>query len=323
MKKKCFLILMSIVYSSILCAQDVKISGQVSDPDGNSLPGVSILIEGTTTGTETDFDGNYTMQAQQGSTLVFSFVGMISQKISVTGESTMNVTMAVDASQLDEVVVVGYGTQSKKDITGSIATVDGSAITNRSTTNISSALQGAVAGVMVTRSSSAPGSSSSSSSSSSSTIRIRGNTSLQGSNSPLILVDDVPVSSIDVVPSDQVESITILKDDAAVAAIYGSRAAAGVIIITTKRTKKGVFTDFTEIAKLNTEMGWWFSVESANFDNDGDMDLIAGNLGLNSKYKTSVEEPFEVYSKDFDGTGILDIVLGYHQDGKLFPLRGR
>jgi TonB-dependent SusC/RagA subfamily outer membrane receptor len=232
MKKKYFLILMSIVYSSILCAQDVKISGQVSDSDGNSLPGASILIEGTTTGTETDFDGNYTIESQQGIVLVFSFVGMTSQKIAITGESIIDVIMAADATGLDEVVVVGYGTQSKKDITGSIATVDGSAITNRSTTNISGALQGAVAGVMVTRSSSAPGSSS--------TIRIRGNTTLQGSNSPLILVDDVPVSSIDVVPSDQVESITILKDGAA-AAIYGSRAAAGVIIITTKRAKKGVF----------------------------------------------------------------------------------
>jgi|TARA_B110000090_G_scaffold208530_1_gene262515 TonB-linked SusC/RagA family outer membrane protein len=230
--KKNLLLLMFLACNSLLWSQERVVTGNVTDEDGIPLPGVSIIIEGTTSGTATDFDGNYSVNVEQGKKLVFSYVGMVTQKQVVGTSATLDVTLATDASQLDEVIVVGYGTQSKRDLTGSIATVKGDAITERSTANISTALQGAVAGLTVTRTSSAPGSGS--------TLRIRGNTTLQGSNNPLILVDDVAVRSIDVVPADQVESVTVLKD-AAAAAIYGSRGAAGVIIITTKRAKNGVF----------------------------------------------------------------------------------
>src|SRR5690606_622854 len=134
---------------------------------------------------------------------------------------------------LDEVVVVGYGTQAKKDLTGSVSTVNGADITGRSVSNLSTALQGAVPGLSVTRNGSAPGSSSS--------ILLRGITTLEGSSDPLILVDDVPVRAIDDVNPDQIASISVLKDGAS-AAIYGSRAAAGVIIITTKRAKSNTFS---------------------------------------------------------------------------------
>ncbi|SIQ97869.1 TonB-linked outer membrane protein, SusC/RagA family [Maribacter ulvicola] len=223
--------LMCFVLSSMLWSQDKKISGTVTDQEGVPLPGVNITIEGTNQGTQTDFDGEFSINVTEGDMLKLSYLGFKTQTQTVTQQNYINVMLMEDSSQLDEVVVVGYGTTGKKDITGSIVTIDSKAITERSVTNISNALQGAAAGVSVTRSSSEPGAGN--------TIRIRGNTTLQGDNSPLILVDDIPVGSLNDVPPDQVESISILKDGAA-SAIYGSRAAAGVIIITTKRAKTGV-----------------------------------------------------------------------------------
>ncbi len=211
---------------------DVTVSGKVTDENGETLPGASVIVKGTTTGTTTDLDGKYQLSVPDQAVLVFSFVGYQIQEVSVNNQSVIDIQMMPDAKQLEEVVVVGYGTTDKKDLTGAVGTVDGASIEQRSVTNVSNALQGAVAGVSVTRGSSEPGSGN--------TIRIRGNTTLQGSNSPLIMVDDVPVSSMNDVNPDQIQSITVLKDGAA-AAIYGSRAAAGVIIITTKRAKEGVF----------------------------------------------------------------------------------
>jgi len=208
--------------------------GRVTDNQGNPLPGVSIVVKGTTTGITTDANGNYTLELPiDAQTLVFSFVGMRTIEIEIADRTQINVVLEEEALGIDELVVVGYGSQVRKDITGSVATLDGENIAQRSVTNLSTALQGAVAGVSSTRSSSAPGAES--------TLRIRGITTLEGSSNPLILVDDVPYMSInDVNPAD-VESMTFLKD-AAAAAIYGSRAAAGVIIITTKRAKEGTFS---------------------------------------------------------------------------------
>ncbi|QTD38462.1 TonB-dependent receptor [Polaribacter batillariae] len=217
---------------SVLKQQQYKISGTVTDQVGEPLLGATILEKGTTNGTTTDFDGNFSLKvSNKNAVLVVSFIGYITQEKPLNGQAKTNIILKEATSSLEEVVVVGYGTITKKDITGSIATIKSEAITERSTTNVSNALQGSVAGLRVTRSSSAPGAGN--------TIRIRGNTTLQGSNDPLVLIDDVPGNINDVTP-DQVESISILKD-AAAAAIYGSRAAAGVIIITTKRAKKGVF----------------------------------------------------------------------------------
>lgn len=216
-----------------LSVAERTITGKVTDETGNGLPGVNVLVKNSDIGVITDVEGNYKLIVpDDASTLIFSYVGYITEEEEIGTRSTIDLQLAPDIETLSEIVVVGYGTVGKKDLTGSIATVSGEAIAERSVTNISNALQGAVSGVVVTRNSSEPGSGN--------TIRIRGNTTLQGSNDPLILVDDIPVSDINSVTPDMVESISILKDGAA-AAIYGSRAAAGVIIITTKRAKKGVF----------------------------------------------------------------------------------
>lgn len=213
--------------------QQKTIKGTVKDNQGIPLPGVSIVVKGTVRGASTDFDGNYSISVDEGDVLVFSYVGFTPQEVAVGNSTTIDVVLEEDVAQLDEVVVVGYGTQSKKDLTGSVVVVKGDEIAARSTSNVSNALQGAVSGVSVTRGSSAPGSGN--------TIRVRGITTISGSNDPLVLVDDVPVGSINDVNPDQIESISVLKDGAS-ASIYGSRAAAGVILITTKQAKTGKFT---------------------------------------------------------------------------------
>ncbi|MCM4162319.1 MULTISPECIES: TonB-dependent receptor [unclassified Arenibacter] len=213
--------------------QGFSISGTITDNTGVPLPGASIVEKGTTNGTQSDFDGNFSMTVENGNSgLTISYIGFATKEIAINGQEVVNVSLEESSSGLEEVVVVGYGTQAKKDITGSVSVVDGDEIAARSTTNVSNALQGSVAGVSVTRSNSEPGAGNE--------VRVRGVTTLQGNSSPLILVDDVPVSSINDVNPDQIESISVLKDGAS-AAIYGSRAAAGVIIITTKRGKSEVF----------------------------------------------------------------------------------
>ena len=213
--------------------QEFMTSGTVTDGDGVPLPGASIVEKGTSNGTQTDFDGNFSLGVEnQNAVLTVSYIGFATEEVAVNGQENINIVLKESAAGLEEVIVVGYGTQAKKDLTGSVSVVDGDEIAARSTTNVSNALQGTVAGVSITRSNSEPGSGNE--------IRVRGVTTLQGESAPLILVDDVPVSSINDVNPDQIESISVLKDGAS-ASIYGSRAAAGVIIITTKRGKSGVF----------------------------------------------------------------------------------
>ena len=209
------------------------ISGIVTDENGEPLPGATVLEKGTTNGTSTDINGKYQLNCPEDAVLVISFVGYSSKEISVNNQSVINVELLLDTDQLEEVVVVGYGTQKKRDLTGAVGIIDGEGIASRRVTNISNALQGAVPGVTVTRTSSAPGSGNS--------VLIRGITTLQGESSPLILVDNIPVASMNDVNPENVESISVLKDGAS-AAIYGSRAAAGVILITTKRAKENTFS---------------------------------------------------------------------------------
>lgn len=214
-----------------LMAQTREISGKVTDEKMKDLPGVSIVIKGTQRGTVTDVNGQYRLPVteQNPVILTFSFVGYRSQEISLSAQTLLDVVMNPEDNALSEVVVVGYGTQKKKDLTGAISTIGAKDVAGRQTVQISEALQGSIAGVSVTRSGGGPGAGSS--------ILVRGITTI-GTNSPLIIVDGVPVSNIDNVNPGDVESITVLKD-AASAAIYGSRGAAGVILVTTKRAKSG------------------------------------------------------------------------------------
>ena len=204
---------------------DETITGSVIDENGKGLPGVSIQIKNTTQGTSSDADGNYRIVAEKGATLVFSFIGYVKQEIAIGDQTIVNVTMAPDAQALSEVVVVGYGTQKKVNLTGSVATVTAKNLENRPITNVSSSLAGLAPGVSVRQSSGKPGSDGA-------TIRIRGTGTLNNSDA-LVIIDGVQ-GSMDAVNPNDIESISILKD-AASASIYGSLAANGVILITTKK----------------------------------------------------------------------------------------
>ena len=206
------------------------ISGKVTSETNEGIPGVNVLLKGTTTGTTTNGDGVYTLSVPDGNgILVFSFIGYVSEEVPINNRTSIDISMIPDIKSLTEVVVVGYGTQEKKDLTGSVSTLDSKLISDRQSVQLSDALQGTMAGVTVTRSGGQPGAAS--------TIRIRGVTSLNV-NDPLVIVDGVPGLGINDINPNDVESLTVLKD-AASQAIYGARAAAGVILITTKRAKEG------------------------------------------------------------------------------------
>ncbi|MGB5943783.1 MAG: TonB-dependent receptor [Leeuwenhoekiella sp.] len=206
---------------------EVEVQGLVKDPAGMPLPGVNVLLKGTSQGTSTDFNGNYSITVNQGDILVFSYVGFKNQEFTITENQTLNVTLQEDASVLDDVVVIGYGTQSKKETTGAVSVVSSETIEEQNPVRVEQALQGRVAGVNVSSTSGSPGSAS--------TISIRG-ISTNGDNRPLILLDGAVIEDLSVLNPNDIESINILKD--ATAGIYGVRAANGVILITTKGGRK-------------------------------------------------------------------------------------
>ena len=220
-----FLCLMSFTINS----QNREIRGTVSDPGGNVLPGVSVLVKNTTKGVSTDFDGNFVLEnVAIGETLVFSYLGFSDQEVVITSYNPLNIQLAEDAESLDEVVVVGYGVQKKALTTGANLNVKGDDIEALNTGTAMEALQGIAAGVSITRNNGAPGSGT--------RVTIRGLGTIGNSN-PLYIVDGVAVGNIDYLNSSDIESIDVLKD-AASAAIYGSRAANGVILVTTVKGNK-------------------------------------------------------------------------------------
>lgn len=210
-------------------AQQQTISGVITDDQNMPLPGASVLIKGTTTGTQTDFDGNYSIEANTGDVLVFSYVGMEPQEIVVGNTSSINVTLTVSTNQLDEVVVVGYGTQRRSDLTGAIVSAKAEDIAEQPALNAMQSLQGKVAGVNIINSD-APGTDPK--------VVIRGVGTASAGSSPLYVVDGIMVSNIQNISPSDIASVDIMKD-ASSAAIYGSDAANGVVLITTKSGKSG------------------------------------------------------------------------------------
>lgn len=249
--KKIFLLCLALMFLALVAnAQTLEVSGKVTSmEDGESLPGVSITVSGTSMGVVSDADGMYKISIPDGanSTLVFSFIGFRTEKVSVGGRSVIDVQLVSDVQFLSEVVVVGYGTQKKRDLTGSVASVSSKDFEGMPVRSIDQALQGRSAGVQVTSNSGAPGGGVS--------VRIRGATS-PNNNEPLYVVDGFPVTGgLNYINPNDVESVEILKD-ASSAAIYGARAANGVVLITTKKGKEGttsaaldVFYGFQEVAK--------------------------------------------------------------------------
>lgn len=221
------------------------ITGKVTDSNNESLPGANVIVKGTANGTVTDLDGNYSLQANNEDILIISFVGFLTQEVKVGTQSTINVTLQEDIASLQEVVVVGYGMQKKKVVTGAIESVSSEEINATPILRVEQALQGRTPGVQVTNLSGQPGEAP--------TVRIRG-TGTTGSAAPLYVVDGLVVGGIDYLNPGDIESMDVLKD-AASAAIYGARAANGVVLITTKSGTKG---------KMNVSYSGYYAIQNVS-----------------------------------------------------------
>ncbi len=214
-------------------SQNTTVTGTViSADDSIGLPGVNVVVKGTTNGTVTDFDGNYSFNVDgNNGTLVFSYIGFTTQEIPINGQSKVNATMTEDATALDEVVLVGYGTQIKREVTGSVQTVDLSEFADIPVTQVAQKLQGQLAGVQINQTTGKPGEGIN--------VRIRGQLSVSGGSDPLYVVDGFPIAgNINTLNPAEIEDISVLKD-AASTSLYGSRAANGVVLITTKKGQAG------------------------------------------------------------------------------------
>jgi len=257
----CLFLIGSIVYAQ-------TVSGVVSDASG-PLPGVNVLVKGTTTGTQTDFDGNYSVNVSTSdAVLVFSFLGYSSQEVPVNGQTTINVTLSEDVAQLNEVVVVGYGSTTKKEITSAVTKVSEEDFNQGTVNNPSELLQGKVAGLSIYNKGGNPNEDA--------VIRLRGISTVGANASPLIVIDGVIGASLANIDPNDISDMTVLKDGSA-AAIYGSRGSAGVIIVTTKRGNAG-----------KTEVSYNGSVATSSIANkvdnmSADEFLAAGGVDLGSR----------------------------------------
>jgi TonB-linked SusC/RagA family outer membrane protein len=301
-------------------AQQKTVSGTVTDVNG-SLPGVSVLIKGTTTGTETDFDGKYSIKVNNGDVLVFSYVGYVTSEKTVGSSNTIDVILVEDDNILEEVVVTAYGTQKKESLTGSVTEVKSEEFAKVASGNAVTGLRGKVAGVQIYSNSGQPGAAP--------TVRFRGIGSLNGSSAPLYVVDGVPFNeSITSLNPNDIESMTFLKD-ASAAALYGNRGANGVIIVTTKKGKKGKVrisldtkTSFTSRAEKDynvmTEAGeyyeaYWSMLRSDDMIANGTDIATAGANASNNLISGPVGLIYNVYGGN--NSTVVDPVTGKARGG--------
>ena len=264
-----FGLVLFIMPASLFAQGSITVNGVVTDDaSGEVLPGVNIIVKGTAQGTMSDFDGNYTITANSNAILVFSFIGYQNQEIPVENRNTINVALAESSFNMDEVVVIGYGKRTKGALTGAVGSVDGDELLQSGTSNVVESMQGRVPGLIVSDRGGVPGNPDV-------TFNIRGQSTF-GDNTPLVVIDGVPGMNIDWrnIPANNIEKISVLKD--AAAAIYGSRAANGVILIETKKGTKGqkakfsLVTEYAEQVTTNKPK-MMNSYQRANFVNEGNL----------------------------------------------------
>ena len=225
--------LLALILSCFVGFSQQNITGTITDADAVPLPGVNIILKGTNKGVVTDFDGNFALEANDGDVLTISFIGFASQELIVGDENNLSISLSEDYAKLDEVVITGYGSTAKKDLVSSISQIKGEDLANQPVARLDNMLQGRAAGVNVVASSGEPGAPA--------VIRVRGMSSINGNNNPLYVIDgfiagtDFNLTDLNV---NDIESIEILKDASSLA-IYGTRGAAGVIIVNTKTGKSG------------------------------------------------------------------------------------
>ena len=283
-----FIVMMSLTVFS----QQREVTGKVTDDTGQPLMGATLIIKGTTTGTVTDFDGEFAIKAKTGDVISFSYMGVETKNVTVTNLNILNVTLNKSDQMLDEVVVIGYGTQKKKDLTGSVSTVKAVEAYVAPTASLDNALQGRATGVQVTTTSGDPGSSA--------TIRIRGGNSITAGNEPLYVIDGfIGAGDLSTINSNDIESIQILKD-ASSTAIYGARGTNGVVLVTTKKGKKDKvtinFKTSTGIQQLPNQLDVQTGTEYANWRNS---QVAAGSTTL----------PFDLNNLPGEETNWQDILI--------------
>ncbi len=261
----------------------VEIRGTVADENGNPIPGATVLVEGTSTGTATDIDGKFSLDAEQGAVLLISFIGYQPQRVTVGNQSSLSITLVEDQSSLEEVVVVGYGTQEKVNLIGSIAEIKGKEITNLPVPNVSNSLGGRLPGVVAIQRGGEPGNDAAS-------INIR------GFGNALVIVDGV-VQQLDLIDPNDIESISVLKD--ASAAVFGARAANGVILVTTKRGSDG-----PAAINFSSNFGWQTSTKWPRMADSGEFTQLINqgriNQGQPLKYTEYDVKVYKYVSGDKD-----------------------
>lgn len=298
--------LFCFLYGQDVYAQQKTIKGTVTDTQGEALIGVAVAVKGMSTGTITDLDGKYTLSVATGAkTLVASYIGMTSKEVAISG-TVVDIVLEDNLSELDEVVVIGYGTLKKRDLTGSVASVQGNVLQAIPVANVSEALTGKLAGVQITATEGSPDAELK--------IRVRGGGSITGDNSPLIIVDGFPVESMsDISPSD-IESVDVLKD-ASSTAIYGARGANGVIIITTKGGKAG---------KISVTYNTFYSVKKIAKK----LDVLDVNDYLNWQYEYALlknnnnPESYEKYFGSYQDMDMYDGVEGNNWQEQIYGRTG-
>ena len=305
--------------------QSKRVSGRVVDADG-PLIGATVLEKGTSNGAVTDLDGNFSLDVQPGATLVVSYVGYITQEIRVGNQSNFNFVLEAEGGNLNEVVVIGYGTQRREAVTGSVANVNGEKLNQIAATNAAQALQGRVAGVLMTQTSSKPGSEMQ--------IRIRGQRSLSASNDPLIVLDGIPFMGqlSDINPTD-IKSLDILKD-ASATAIYGSRGANGVIIITTVKGTQGTpakvsyngyvsfKTVFNKYPMMDGPTFSKFRQYAGKYQNSLDENDNTNTDWQDLYYQTGVSHNHDLSVSGGTNGGSYSFGAGYYHDESVVPTEG-
>jgi TonB-linked SusC/RagA family outer membrane protein len=275
---------------------DVKVQGKVVDENGDPIPGVTVSVEGSTIGSVSDLEGNYSISVPENSTLVFSFIGYETKKVVLGDQTIINITLEEEVSSLDEFVVVGYGTVRKSDITGAVSSVSSKDINAIPAANVMQALAGRAPGVQVKQNNGRPGAPIS--------VRIRGTNSIVGNNEPLYVVDGFPVSSAQSINNSSIESIEILKDASAVA-IYGSRASNGVVLITTKRGREGQ----TSVI-LESSVGYQELIKKMEMMNPLEFGIyynrLDNNMGRGDRF---TQEELDEFAAMGEGTDWQDVVF--------------
>ncbi|NLZ94502.1 MAG: TonB-dependent receptor plug domain-containing protein, partial [Bacteroidales bacterium] len=321
--KKLPLLLLLIITPFCVFSQTRTISGKITDLNNETLIGVNVIEKGTTNGSVTDIDGHFSVNVPSNSTLLISYVGYISQEIPIEGKTSFNIVLVEDYEILDELVVVGYGTQRKEAVTGSVTSMKGDAMREVASSNITQALQGRVAGVEMSQTSTKPGSQMQ--------IRIRGTRSLNASNDPLIVLNGIPFAGSigDINPND-IQGLDILKD-ASATAIYGSRGANGVIIITTNTGQRGqkarvsyngyygVKDVFAKYPMMNANEFIDLRATAGQFTNGVDESDDINTDWQDLFYKTGMITSHDVGVTGGTETGSYNFGAGFYQDKAVMP----